>query len=130
MNGRRLFLLIVLVIGIADGAYLTVSHFVPSALKCPTLGALVNCEKVTTSNLSTIFGVPLAVLGLIWFVASLLFLLLGYNRIIKNIWMILGLGGIGYSIAAQIAIGKICVYCVLLDILIALSVVLFGYLKK
>src|SRR5580698_2719665 len=47
-------------------AYLTVTHYTdPTALACPDTG-IVNCTLVTTSSWSVLFGVPLAVLGLVW----------------------------------------------------------------
>ena len=127
---RKTLLAAVLAIGMIDAAYLTVIHFLPSALICPSIGQVVNCESVVTSSLSDIFGIPLAVLGLVWFVASLLMLAFGHNRIIRNVWMIVRLGGIAYSISAQAIIGKICIYCATLDVLIALSVGMFAYLDK
>jgi uncharacterized membrane protein len=54
---------------VAIATYLTVSHYSdPAALACPE-GGVVNCTLVTTSSWSVIFGVPLAVLGLVWAVA-------------------------------------------------------------
>ena len=54
-------------VGIAS--YLTVAHYAdPGALACPESG-VVNCTLVTTSPESVVFGVPLAVLGLVWAVA-------------------------------------------------------------
>jgi uncharacterized membrane protein len=127
---QKTLLAIFLILGIIDASYLTVTHFLPSALKCPTISSAVNCERVTTSGFSTIFGVPIAIPGLIWFVASLFFLIFGYNEIVKNLWMILGIGGVIYSVSAQVIIGNVCIYCALLDVLIALSVGLFVYYKK
>lgn len=129
MNGQQKLLLIILILGIIDSAYLTVVHFMPSALKCPTLATVVNCEDVLTSNFSAVFGIPIAILGLVWFVASLLFLTLGHNKVIKNIWMMFGVGGVLYSITAQTIIGKVCIYCTTLDILIIFSVGLFLFMK-
>ena len=37
----------------------------PAALACPDTG-IVNCTLVTTSSWSVVFGVPLAVLGVVW----------------------------------------------------------------
>jgi uncharacterized membrane protein len=54
-------------VGIAS--YLTATHYAdPGALACPDTG-VVNCTLVTTSPESVVFGVPLAVLGLLWAVA-------------------------------------------------------------
>lgn len=122
-------LAIILVLGIIDSAYLTVVHFAPGALYCPTIGTAVDCKTVLTSSFSNVFGIPLAVMGLVWFVASLLFLYFGSNKIVRNIWMIVGLGGITYSIIGQSLLGKICIYCSLLDVLIALSAGMFLYMN-
>jgi uncharacterized membrane protein len=57
------------VIGLAASAYLTIEHFSSSVtLACPE-SATINCAKVTTSQWSHIFGIPVAVLGLAYFVA-------------------------------------------------------------
>ena len=54
-------------VGIAS--YLTVAHYAdPGALACPDRG-VVNCTLVTTSPESVVFGVPIALLGLVWAVA-------------------------------------------------------------
>jgi len=68
-SGRVDATLVVALIGLAISAYLTITHFTsPAALACPE-GAVVNCAKVTTSQWSVIAGVPVAVLGLAYFVA-------------------------------------------------------------
>jgi uncharacterized membrane protein len=59
------------VAGLGVSVYLTIEHFTASTtLACPDTGAL-NCLKVTTSEQSAIAGVPVAVLGLVYFVAML-----------------------------------------------------------
>ncbi|MDE1870665.1 MAG: vitamin K epoxide reductase family protein [Candidatus Micrarchaeota archaeon] len=126
---KKIILAVLLILGIADASYLTVVHFLPRALECPSIGTTVNCEDVLGSVYSTVFGIPLAAIGLVWFVASLIFLLLGYNRIIKNIWMLFGIGGIIYSATTQSILGKICIYCTTLDVLILLSVYMFLMVK-
>jgi uncharacterized membrane protein len=50
----------------AVSAYLTIAHFTsPKVLACASTG-VVNCERVTTSAQSEVFGVPVALLGLAW----------------------------------------------------------------
>ena len=57
----------VLAVGLT--AYLTVTHYTdPAALACPDTG-IVNCTLVTTSSWSEVFGLPVALLGLVWAVA-------------------------------------------------------------
>ena len=44
---------------------------------------------------------------------------------ITPIWLMLGLGGIAYSIIAQFILGKACIYCLSIDTIIALFVALY-----
>jgi uncharacterized membrane protein len=59
-------------LGIADTVYLTITHYSTTiTLACPDTG-FINCQKVTTSSYSEILGVPVALLGLLFFVAMLI----------------------------------------------------------
>jgi uncharacterized membrane protein len=61
--------LAVSVLGLLDAAYLTYEHYSSSTtLACSDSGA-INCLKVTTSSYSKVAGVPVALLGLMFFVA-------------------------------------------------------------
>lgn len=53
--------------GLGASAYLAVERFSSSTtLACPNTGA-INCVKVTTSSYSELFGIPVVVLGLLFF---------------------------------------------------------------
>jgi uncharacterized membrane protein len=55
--------------GLVVSAYLTVEHYTASTtLACPDTG-VVNCQKVTTSPQSELLGLPVALLGLLFFAA-------------------------------------------------------------
>ena len=55
--------------GVAVATYLTVEHYTASTtLACPET-AVLNCQKVTTSAQSVVLGVPVALLGLLFFLA-------------------------------------------------------------
>ncbi|MGP0026128.1 MAG: vitamin K epoxide reductase family protein, partial [Streptosporangiaceae bacterium] len=57
------------ILGLAASAYLTYTHFTDSALAgCTETSGAVNCGKVTTSPQSIVFGIPVAVLGLAFYV--------------------------------------------------------------
>jgi uncharacterized membrane protein len=59
-------------VGLAGSVYLSIEHFTASTtLACPETG-VVNCQKVTTSEASTVFGVPMAIFGVLFFAAMLL----------------------------------------------------------
>ena len=54
-------------VGLGLGGYLTYEHYSAAAtLSCPDTGA-INCVKVTTSSYSLVFGVPVALLGLLYY---------------------------------------------------------------
>jgi uncharacterized membrane protein len=60
--------LVVALIGLGISVYLTIEHFTGSTtLACSDSGA-INCQKVTTSQWSHVGPIPVAVLGLIFFV--------------------------------------------------------------
>jgi uncharacterized membrane protein len=54
--------------GLADSIWLTIVHYNTSVtLACPATST-INCEKVITSPQSIVFGIPVAVLGLAFYV--------------------------------------------------------------
>jgi uncharacterized membrane protein len=55
-------------LGLAASAYLTVEHYTASTLLACPENATINCAKVTSSKWSHVLGVPVAVLGLGYFV--------------------------------------------------------------
>ena len=55
------------VAGLGVSIYLTVAHFTESQLAGCSESGLVNCTKVTTSPQSYVFGIPVAVLGLAFY---------------------------------------------------------------
>jgi uncharacterized membrane protein len=62
----------VALIGVGISAYLTVEHYdTKLVLACPE-SATINCAKVTTSQWSHLGPIPVAVLGLVFFVAMTL----------------------------------------------------------
>ena len=62
--------LLLSILGLGVSAYLTYEHYTGStSLACPAASShgVVNCLKVTTSPWSVQFGIPVAVLGLVFF---------------------------------------------------------------
>ena len=57
-------------IGFGISLYLTIEHFQNKLLPCPANG-FVNCTKVTTSKYSHVFGVPVALAGLLFYTTQL-----------------------------------------------------------
>ncbi|HWC34736.1 MAG TPA: vitamin K epoxide reductase family protein [Mycobacteriales bacterium] len=106
------------VLGLADSAYLTYTHFHPGALVCKASGA-INCAKVTTSSQSEIFGhIPVAIVGLVYF-AVMTGLMTPWAWQVRNEWVhrfrLLATGGamgmVVYLISVEIHLKAICEYC-------------------
>jgi uncharacterized membrane protein len=122
--------LVICVIGIATAGYLTYAHYSdPSVLACSDKGS-INCAKVTTSAESHFLGMPVAVLGLAFFVGMTILCLpqawrrpepvVRYARLAATL---VGVGMILWLVYAELAIIKaICLYCTLVH---GLTLVLF-----
>jgi uncharacterized membrane protein len=110
--------LILSIYGLAASIYLTITHFQPKALACVSNGTF-NCEKVTQSPQSEIFGIPVAMLGLVFFVPMLLLCLPAAWRTADRrihlgrlVLSVTGVGMILYLIVAELFIIKsICLWC-------------------
>lgn len=61
--------MIISVIGLGVSIYLTVEHYTGNATLACSSNGTIDCAKVTTSPESKIIGIPVAVLGLPFFVA-------------------------------------------------------------
>ena len=105
--------------GLGVSIYLTIAHFNTSVtLACPATST-INCEKVTTSPQSYAFGIPVAVLGLAFYV----FLAVANSpwawritwpplRWVRVGSMVVGIVFVLYLIYAELfSIGAICLWC-------------------
>jgi uncharacterized membrane protein len=116
------------VIGIAIAGYLTIVHYRESLLVC---SGISDCETVQTSKYAEIFGIPVALLGLLTFV---LLLALAIVRILQPertdmttmIAFVLIVGAVGFYIYLTylelFVIDAVCQWCV------ASSLVMVGML--
>jgi len=105
--------------GLGISIYLTVAHFVGTeALACSDNGA-INCAKVTTSPESVILGIPVAILGLAFFLAAVpLFSPWAWRshdrriHVIRLVAICTGMVFVLWLIAAELLIiGAICLWC-------------------
>lgn len=111
-------------VGLAVSIYLTITHFTTTvSLACTNSGTL-NCEKVTTSPQSYVLGIPVAPLGVAWFVVAALLLLpaawrspapaVRYARIG---WMVAGVVMVVRLVYAELfQINAICVWCTVVHV--------------
>ena len=121
--------------GLGVSIYLTIAHFTESALAGCSESGLVNCTKVTTSAESYVFGIPVAVLGLAFFV---------FGVVIMSPWawrstrrevhlariasLVVGIGFVLYLLYAELfTIGSICLYCTSVHVITFLLFVLTAF---
>ena len=122
--------LLICLVGVATASYLTYAHYSdPSVLACSDKGS-INCAKVTTSAESHFLGMPVAVLGLAFFIGMIVLCLpqswrrpepvIRYARLAATL---VGVAMILWLVYAELAIIKaICLYCTLVH---GLTLVLF-----
>jgi uncharacterized membrane protein len=110
--------LLLSIAGLGVATYLTITHFDKTALVCSDTGA-INCAKVTSSPQSVIVGIPVAMLGLAYFIPMIaLCLPVAWRTVDRRIHLarlllsVTGVGMILYLIIAELFIIKaICLWC-------------------
>ena len=123
--------------GVAVATYLTIAHYTtPDVLACSDSG-FVNCATVTTSAQSTFVGIPVAVLGLGWYVAMAVLcapaawrsssLALARARVGLSA---LGVGFVLWLVYAELfVIRALCIWCTVVHVLafaLFATIALFG----
>jgi uncharacterized membrane protein len=123
------------VAGLGVSIYLTAEHYTASTtLACPDTG-VVNCVKVTTSPQSMVLGIPVAVLGLVFFVAmtALTVPAAWRNRSAPVRWSRLGLAAIGvvsviYLLYVELfVVDAICLWCTTVHVITLALFVIIAY---
>jgi uncharacterized membrane protein len=114
MTDRRLTyaIAVIAVIGLGVASYLTYVHYAGSAPVCLSSGG---CEKVQSSHYAKLAGIPVAVLGLVGYVAILTSLLVpGEAGLFAG--ALIALSGFGFSLYLTylelFKIHAICQWCV------------------
>jgi len=104
--------------GIAVAGYLTWVHYRPEALVCTPGGG---CETVQESSYAELFGVPVALLGLLGYVAVLV-LVAWDSELARTLAAAIALTAVGfvvYLIVLQaFVIDAWCVWCLVNDLVI------------
>ncbi|MFQ5661714.1 MAG: vitamin K epoxide reductase family protein [Candidatus Paceibacteria bacterium] len=105
---KTIFLLSLL--GLADSIYLTIKHFTHSDINCSIFNG---CDLVTTSIYSTILGVPVALLGVIFYGLVLTF------AVRRSLALLLIISSIGFLISIWFVytqgfiLNAFCFYCLI-----------------
>jgi uncharacterized membrane protein len=115
----RVATLVLAVAGLVAAAYLTFEHVTSStSLACPDTGR-ISCAKVTTSSYSSFLGIPVAVLGLVYFVVLVALVLPAAWRSVgprvhrlRLAWVSVGMLSVLYLVWAELfGVRAICLWC-------------------
>lgn len=121
--------LLLSLLGLGVAGYLTYEHYTASSsLSCPAGGGAIDCLKVTTSTYSMIHGVPVALLGVVFFVLMAALQsppawrtphpLLRAGRMV---WAVVGVATALWLIYAELfKIDAICLWCTIVHFLTVL----------
>ena len=113
-------------------AFCAIAHFTESTLAGCSESGLVNCTKVTTSPQSYVFGIPVAVLGLAFFV----FMVVATSpwawrstypqvAIVRLTSVVVGIGFVLYLVYTELfTLDHICLWCTSVHVLTFLLFVL------
>lgn len=118
--------------------YYTLNQPLP-ACKLPTPGTItVDCQAVLSSPYSSIFGVPLELLAVFYFIINLAFIYLigfGPEKIFRIsfrtlfVWRFVGLAMVPYLLFVELGILRaICIYCTMMHIAIVVDFGIISYL--
>jgi uncharacterized membrane protein len=111
--------LVLALAGLGVSTYLTIAHYTTAVtLACPNSG-VINCQKVTTSPESNVFGIPVAVLGLAFYLFLVAIMSPWAWRsarrevaLVRLLSLVVGIGFVIYLIYAELfEIGNICLFC-------------------
>ncbi|MFF0246569.1 vitamin K epoxide reductase family protein [Streptosporangium sandarakinum] len=113
-------------VGLAVSVYLTVVHYNDVPLICSE-SATIDCASVTTSEYSKLFGIPVPLLGLVFFVGfgalvvpaawSSAHPVLRWGRLAA---VIVGTLFVVYLVTAELVLGKVCLWCTAVHVITVL----------
>jgi len=108
-------ILVIALLGLADASYLAIEHFKGEVPNC---SIIEGCDVVTTSKYSVIFGVPVALLGAMYYFVMATLMLFWIDQRKNNVlrlasyFSFAGLGASFYFVYIQLFIlNAICLYC-------------------
>lgn len=123
------------VIGLLTSLYLTYIHYFPAESAICDLSKTVTCSAVDKEKYSTIFKIPTAVLGMIWFMVLLLLNTMAYRtegawRREVFAWSIMGILFVVYFIGIEILIKTVCPFCTIVHLVVVATLILSTLIYK
>lgn len=133
---------ILIIVGFFLSLYLSIQHYKPlgEGEECD-ISDTINCSIVNKSKFAEIFGIPVAEIGMAWFLIMGYLLHAGHKKrtILKKPatvwayhWSIMGVLSIGYFVWAEWYLGALCIYCTIVHIILItiFLMLLFNRRKK
>ncbi|MFB9902766.1 vitamin K epoxide reductase family protein [Allokutzneria oryzae] len=117
--------LVLSVLGLAVSGYMTLSHYTDQAVLVCSTNAVIDCARVTSSPQSMVFGIPVAVLGLVFFVGMCVLNLPALwrsadqrVRLLRFASVGVGIVFVAYLVAVELLIlHVICEWCTVVHVL-------------
>ncbi|MDE1851108.1 MAG: vitamin K epoxide reductase family protein [Candidatus Micrarchaeota archaeon] len=117
-------------LGLAVTAYLILYHYSAVQLYCPNESTVINCTRVLNSSYSVVFGVPLPILGFVFFALELLV----FFRIKTKEQLIflnaIGIATVMFLIYLEYVLGSICAWCTVVHALVVALFIISIYREK
>ena len=127
---KRFVTIVVLLslLGIGMSTYLLEHHHAEAGSGCD-INATVSCSLVNTSSYAELLNVPVAALGILWFI----FLIIGTLKTNKDkdlfpllqLWVTIGLIFIIYLIIGEILLRAICPFCTVVHVITLIIFIMF-----
>lgn len=124
----RILLILTAIVGIAIMAYLTSLHYSPEEGAFCNLGEGLSCDIVNKSEYSEVYGIPVSILGLLYFLGVFAAGIFWYSRPVLKKIIFLSIAFLGPSLylsAVEVfVINNICVFCEISKVLIVAVIIL------
>ncbi|MEK7151791.1 MAG: vitamin K epoxide reductase family protein [Patescibacteria group bacterium] len=120
-------------VGFVDAAYLAVQHYTTGILPCYVF---TGCDKVISSSYAVILGIPVSLIGAIYYLAiaisALLYIDVGYKKalnVLKNLPIAGFLATLWFLFLQIFIIRAICFYCMISAVTSSLLFILAIWLR-
>lgn len=112
-------LIILSVIGIILAVYLLYNFLTKPLVESCYINSIVNCDAVTKGSLSTLFGIPVPLIGLIGYIAIFL------SAVLKKKRFVFGMSMFGMVFCLYITFQEIFLLKVICPVCLACQIVMF-----
>lgn len=108
------------ILGILLATYLFYNFLTKPAVESCYINSVINCDAVTKGSLSTLFGIPVSLIGLIGYIVIL------FSAVLKNSKLILSMSSFGMIFCLYITIQEVFVLKVICPVCLACQLVMLS----